>query len=284
MSADEELTRRVSWKRRGLYAALRAVIVLLVAAVVYPLVIPYQHAVRSRLAQLVPQKTGLAVYDKAKRQAGEQADNATGLAAVTAAAKRSPGGTGIYSVEWSPNQSSGAGVIAFLLPSPAGAATALKQISGQQLAAGSYSSDQLKRVSTFTVAAVPGSAGSLYHPAAKTGGAPGLAVAAFRYGRVVAVTEVANSDTATVQADVEELARVEAARLRAVGTGFTLEETVNPTLPTALWGAGAGVLALLVALVPLERHRRAVKRQRALEAEMANKVVVGRQVIAKRRR
>ncbi len=287
MSGEEDgstVTHQVSWKRRGLYAAVRAVVVLLIGAVVYPLVIPYNHAVRSRLAQMVPASTGLAAYDKAKPQAGEQADNATGLAAVTAAAKKSPGGTGIYSVEWSPNQTSGAGVIAFLLPDSKTAATALAQIRSQQLAPGSYTSDQLKRVSTFTVAGVPGSAGSVYQPTAKKGGPPGLAVAAFRYGRVVAVAEVANSDDATVRPDTLKLAGTEVAKLHSLGTGFTLEETVNPTLPTVLWGVGAVVLALLVALIPLERHRRALERQRAYEAEMANKIVVGRQVIAKHRR
>lgn len=280
---DEQVAHQVSWKRRILYAAVRAVVVLLIGAVVYPLVIPYNHAVRSRLALMVPKKSGLAAYDKAKPQAGPQADNATGLAAVTSAAAKSPGGTGIYSIEWSPNQTSGAGVIAFLLPDSKTATTALAQIKTQQLAPGSYTSDQLKRVSTFTLTAVPASAGSVYHPTATKGGPPGLAVVAFRYGRVVAVAEVANSDTAAVQADTEKLAATEVANLHAIGSGFTLEETVNPVLATSVWGAGAVVLALLVALVPLERHRRALKRQRAYEAEMANKVVVGRQVIAKRR-
>lgn len=287
MSGEEDgttVTPQVSWKRRALYGALRAVVVLLIGAVIYPQIIPYHHALRSRLARMVPARTGLAAYDKAKPQAGEQADNATGLAAVTAAAKKSPGGTGIYSIEWSPNKTSGAGVIAFLLPDQKSAAAALAQIRTQQLAAGSYTSDQLKRVSTFTVAGVAGSAGSLYQPTAKKGGPPGLAVAAFRYGRVVAVTEVANSDDATVKPDTVELAGTEAAKLRSLGTGFTLEETVNPTLPTIVWGAAVVVLALLVALVPLERHRRALRRQQAYEAEMANKVVVGRQVIAKHRR
>ena len=273
-----------SWARRGLYAALRAVIVLLVAALAYPAVVPYSRTVRTRLAQLVPQKTGLAAFDKAKPQAAEQADGATGLAAVTAAARRSPGQTGIYSIEWSPTSTSGAGVIAFLLPTPAAAGTALKQITAQQLAAGSYSSDQLARVSTFALPGVPGSAGSLYKPTAKAGGPPGLAVTAFRSGRVVAVSEVADTDSTAVQADTVKLSATEAARLRALGPDFSLQQTVNPVVPTVLWGVGSVLLALLVALIPLERHRRALQRQRAYEAEMANKVVVGRQLIAKHRR
>lgn len=283
MDRDEPVTTQPAWSRKVLYAAVRAVVVLLAAAVAFPAVVPYTRTARSRLAQMVPEQTGIAVYDKAKRQSGEQADGSTGLAAVTAAAKSSPDRTGIYSAEWSPAQTSGAGVIVFLLPSPAAARTALGQVEAQQLARGSYTTDQLNRAATFTVAGVPGSSGSAYHPSSAAG-PPGLAVTAFQYGRVVAVSEVANRDLSAVQSDTEKLTRTEYARLQALGTGFTLQVKETPALPTIAWGAGAVLLAALVALLPLERYRRALKRQRAYEEEMANKVVVGRQVIAKRRR
>lgn len=271
-----------TWHRRALYATVRGLIVLLVAAVVFPAVVPYTHVVRSRLARLVPARTGMAAYDKAKPQSGEQGDTATGVAALTAAAKKSPGSTGIYSIEWSPDQSSAAGVIGFLLPNAADATTALSQIEKQQLATNSYSSDSLARAATFAVAGVPGSSGSVYHTSAAGSGPPALAVTAFRYGREVAVTEIAGA-AAVVQKDATSLSATEYAKLRQAGPNFSLDVTVTPLLPTVLWAVGAVVLAALVALVPVERRRRAAKRQRALEEEMANKIVVGRQVIAKHR-
>ncbi|HET9076062.1 MAG TPA: hypothetical protein VFN68_03955 [Acidimicrobiales bacterium] len=279
----DDPTDQSQWHRKALWAAVRAVVVLLIAAAAYPSVVPTRHAERNRMARLVPTRSGLPTYDKATPKAGEQPDTSTKVAAVNAAAKKSPGGTGIYSIEWSPDQTSGAGVIAFLLPTPAAAGTAMGQIESQQLGAKSYSVDQLNRVSTFKVAAVPGSAGSVYHPA-KVGGPPGLAVTAFRYGRVVAMDEIANVDATSVQADVEKLTALEYSRLKSVGPNFTLEVTRIPLAGTIAWGVGAVLLAALVSLIPLDRYRRQLNRQKAYEAEMANKVLVGRKVVATKHR
>ena len=94
------------------FVVARALVVLVVAAVAYQAVVPNVVVVRGRLARLVLSKPGVPAYDKTKAQSGEQNDAQTGLAAVTAAAQQSPDKTGIYSIEWSPSQDSGAGMIA----------------------------------------------------------------------------------------------------------------------------------------------------------------------------
>lgn len=269
-----------SLRRPATWAATRAVVILAAAAVAYAVVVPQTVTVRSRLAQLVLTHPGVAAFEKTKPQSGQQDDTQTGLAAMTAAAKKSPGHTGLYSIEWAPSQTSAAGLIAFLLPTAAQAATTMGQIQAQQLAAGSYSSDGLSRAATFTVAGVPGLAGSDYRPVSKAAGAPPeLSVTAFRLGSVVAVAEVAGGGG---RADVSTIAHNEYDHLVSLG-GFSLQVTRYPTGETIAWTAGAVVVAALVGLVPLERRRRARRRQLEWEAEMANRVQVGSRVITKRR-
>jgi hypothetical protein len=262
----------------------RGLAVLVVAAVGYQLVVPTVHVERGRLAQLVLTRPGLAAFDKAKPQSGEQDDTKTGLAAVTAAAKRSPGHTGIYSIQWVPTQTSGVGIVAFLLPSDAAAASTFIQLRTQQLGTGSFSSSGLRRTATFTVAAVPGSAGAEYAPPPKASAAvPGLAVTVLRYGKAVALIDASTSNS-TDKAAVSAVTASEYTNLHRLGSGFTLSVTRRPGVATGLWVAGAVVVAAIAALGPAVRRRRAEKRQRAYDELMANRVTVGRRVIVKHRR
>jgi hypothetical protein len=134
------------------------------------------------------------------------------------------------------------------------------------------------------VDAVPGSAGAQYAPSSQGGASqPGLAVTVFRYGRVVALSDVASSKT-TERAAVDALTTAEYANLRHLGSGVGLSVTRRPVVATVLWVVGAVVLAAIFALGPVFRRRRADERQRAYEEELANQVVVGRRVIVKHRR
>jgi hypothetical protein len=283
-AGDQKSQKPSPSRRRVGFAVLRALVVLVVAAVGYQLVVPTVHVVRARLARLVLAKPGVAAYDKTKPQAGEQDDTQTGIAALTTAAKRSPHQTGLYSIEWSPTDSSGAGVVAFLLPSDSAATTALSQIRAQQFAAGSYSANSLTRTSTYAVPGVPGSYAAVYRPAAKdVGSVPSLAVTVFRYGNVVAVSEAAASGS-TAQPDASVITAGEYGNLRRLGAGFSLSVTRYPVVATTLWVAAAVVLAALAALVPVAWRRRSQRRQRAYQEEMDHRVVVGKQVIVKHRR
>jgi hypothetical protein len=270
--------------RRAGFAVARALIVLVVAGVAYQLVVPTVHVERGRLARLVPSKPGVPAFNKTPPQAAEQNDTQTGLAAVTAAAKRSPNQTGIYSIQWVPTQATGAGMVAFLLPNDSSATTALGQAQAQQLSPTSFSSNGLTRTSTFAVAGVPQSYGAVYQPSSKAAGSPpGLAVTVFRYGKVVVLSDVASSKSSD-QTAAEAMATGEYSHLRQLGSGFSLSVTRRPVVPTVLWVVGAVVLAAIAALTPVVRRRRAQKRRRAYEEEMAHRVVVGRQVIVKHRR
>lgn len=283
--ADTEWSRPTSSRRRrAAFAVLRSLIVLLAAVIVYQFVIPTSHVVRSRLTRLVPAKSGVAAFDKITPHASEPDDTQTSLAALTNAAKRSPNKTGLYSIEWSQSQTSGAGVVAFLLPSDAVAGTALSQLETQQLAAGSYSSESLTRTSTYAVPGVPGSKGAVFQPSAKAAATtPSVVITLFRYGNVVALSEVANPGS-SAQSDADIVAQGEYANLRHLGAGFSLSVTRYPVVATTLWGVGAVMVAALAALLPIGRRRLADRRRRAYEEEMAHRVVVGNKVIVKHRR
>ena len=124
--------RRRSPYRRPAFAVARAVVVVVVAAVGYQAVIPQTHHVRSRLARLVVTNPGIKAFDVKPSGAAEQPASQTGLAAVVAAAKKSPSKTGVYSIDWEPSTSKAAGIVAFLLPNDAQATTALSQLRNVQ--------------------------------------------------------------------------------------------------------------------------------------------------------
>ncbi|MBV9661474.1 MAG: hypothetical protein JO337_09980 [Acidimicrobiales bacterium] len=278
VAADE---RPRSARRTAGWTVGRALVVLAVAAAVYPLVVPTHPAMRSRLALLVIDKPGVAAFDKVKAQAGEQDVSQTGIDALTAAAKKFPRQTGLYSVEWAPSQTSAAGVVAFLLPSASAAATTFDQLSTQQLSPDAYKSNSLTRTGTFDVPGVAGSGGSVFSPSSDS--QPTLANTAFRVGRVVALSEVIGPSS-SAKADSITLAKDEDTQLRRVAPDFTLAVTRYPLVATLVWIAGAVLVAVIVALTPVLWRRRAERRRLAWEEEIAGQVIVGNRVIVKHRR
>jgi hypothetical protein len=262
---------------------VRAVVVLAAAAFGYQALIPTTHIDRTRLAHLVLGEPGVTGYNVKPSQAAEQPATGLPLTTVTAAAKRSPNQTGVYSIEWIKSQTDAAGLVAFLLPSDAQAAATLPEVRTGQLGATSYSSNGLTRRSTFAIAGVPGSEGALYSPTAKSAApAPSLVITAFSYGRTVAMTELQSA--AQTQADATTATVNEYAHLRQIEPGFTLKVVNYPVVATVLWAAAAVALAALVAFGPIAWSRLATRRRRRLEEELANRVVVHGQVITKRHR
>jgi hypothetical protein len=269
--------------RQPAFAVARAVVVLAVATVGYQAVIPTTHLVRARLAHLVLGEPGIAGYNVKPTQAAEQPAAGIPLTTVTAAAKRSPNQTGVYAIEWVKSQTDAAGQVAFLLPSAAQAAATVPQVATGQLGAASYASNGLTRRSTFTVGGVPGSMGALYTPTAKSKTpVPSLVITEFRYGRVVAMTEL--QSVAQTQAAATTATLNEYTHLRQVESGFTLKVTNRPVVASALWAAAAVGLAAIAAFGPIAWSRMAARRRRRIEEELANRVVVRGQVITKRRR
>jgi hypothetical protein len=266
--------------RSAAWAVTRAAVVLIVAAVGYQTVIPMHHVARSRLARLALTKPGLAAYDSAQTNGGEQSASQSGLAAIKTASAKSPDQTGLYSRDWQASQTSGAGLAVFFFPNAAEAQTGLGQLEGQQLSATAFRSSGLSRESTFTVVGVPGSTGSVYGiPKAPT--QPTVALVAYRDGRTVVLDEVFTTTPTRVPAST--LATNEYRHLASVLPGFSLKYTIYPAVATTLWAAGAVALAALAALAPAGWRWQRRRRQRRLDAELASRVVVGGQVIHKRR-
>jgi hypothetical protein len=264
------------------FAVLRAVVVLVVAAVGYQAVVPSTHVVRSRLARLVVTRPTVKAFDvKPSSESAQQAAQ-SGVTALTTAAKRSPNQTGIYAVEWLPSPSQGAVIFAFLLPSDAQATTALAQLRGDEMGPQSYANDSLALRSTFTVAGVPGSSGSVYTPTSKTATPSWLSVAGVRDGRVVALAEVVEATPS--QADSIKMASTEYAHLRGVEPGFSLDVVTRSLPMTIVWVVGAVLVAALAALGPVGWRRRAERRAREREEERARVAAAPAHHIVKRRR
>jgi len=267
--------------RTATFAVGRGLVILVAAAVGYQFVIPTHHVDRNRLSLLAIAKPGIAAFEKVKAQSGVRSDAQTGLSSLTSAAKKSPNRTGLYSIEWAPSQTSAAGVVAFLLPDEQSAKAAVTEIDKQQLSPNANAANSLKRTDTFTVPGVPGSAGAVFSSSSKN--VPSLSTTLISYGRVVSLAEVIGTPS-TAKPDSITLTVKQYAHMRNVEPGFTLSPTRYPTVATIVWAAGAAVLALLAAFVPILWRRRAEKRRRAREAELASRVVVRGQVIVKHRR
>ncbi len=268
--------------RAPAFAILRAAVVVVISVVVYQAVVPSTVVVRARLSRLVVTEPGLSGFNAKPAQSAEQPASQTNLKTLEAAAKQAPNKTGAYAVEWTKSQAAAVAVFAYLLPNDAQAAALLPEVKTSQMAASSFSAEGLTRHTTFSVKGIPGSSGALYTSSAKTAAAMPLAVTAFRYGKVVAVTEAESSTGA--QSNAETLASNEYAHLQQIEPGFTLSVVRRPVGPTALWAIGTGLLALIVAFEPIVRRRRAARRQRRFEEEQSHLLVVGGQTISKHRR
>lgn len=278
---DDAVGLAPSRTRSVAFGVARAAVVLIGAAVVYQAVVPINHVSRSRLAHLVVTKTGVAAFDSAKPNSAEQQTSQIGLAALQTAAAKSPNQTGAYSSQWVPSQTSGAGLVTLLFPDAKQATTGLDQLVKAQLGPTTYSTDGLKRLSTFTVAGVPGATGAIYGASKPAKGQPGLAVVAYRYQRALVLGEVFS--TGPTQANANTLADSEYTHLQDVLPGFSIKYVTHPMVATTLWAAGSVGVAAIAGFAPAGWRAGRRRRQRRRDAELASRVVVGGQVIHKRR-
>ncbi len=280
---DAPATPRADRGSRPGFVAARAVVVLAAAAALYTVVVPATHVERSRLATLVPTASGLRQFAKVPAHGTVQNDAQTGLSDVTAAAKKTPERTGVYSVAWSASRTSVGGVVAFLLPDAAGAAGTASEFEARRMGAKSYAAERLQRQHTGSVAGIPGSRVATFVPSAKAPkGTPSLALTELHDGRVVAVTE-AMGTAASVGTEASVLASREYALLQRRHGQVDLAVTEYPPGSTIGWAVGAAVLSAAFAFLPVSWRRRRERRRRAYEEEMANRIVVKGQVIVKHR-
>jgi hypothetical protein len=290
--------------RRPALAAVCAIAVLALTGVgvgVWP--IPVHHATvtkvdKTRLAQLAIQTSGLPGYKSKPTTSGSQTDTGTGLAGLTAAAKKSPNETGLYSIEWESSAKGStnlAGVVVFLLPTPEQAQTVMGQVAKTVLGAAAESANKLDRVGTFSIPGIPESDGSAYRPSKPSKTSQDLAVTLFRSGRAVAlvqqsVTTETAAGLAETKANAITVSHSQYKTLTKNEPGFTMVDivrpayTTRPVVATAVWIVVGVVLALMVGLGPWYIGRSRRRRMERLEAERQRLIVVRGQTIAKRRR
>jgi hypothetical protein len=299
--------------RKPALALARAVVVLAIVAVGYVEIAPINHSavhhpavtkpVRSRLANLTLKTSGVAGYKAKPASAGELPAANAGIAAYTAASKKSPNQSGIYSVYWTSTakgSTSQVGVVAFLLPTPADAASVLKGLNTSEMGAKAQSGSSLKRASTFTVPGVAGSEGSVFEPSKATKTPAFLVLAVFRQGDVIGFINSVESgstpaESATAQANAVTMAKAESKHLTAVEPGFTLLDVTKkayvtpasthyPQVATIVWIVGGVAAALVAGAGPLLVGRARQRRRERLQAELNRLIVVRGQTITKYRR
>ncbi|MDQ2726591.1 MAG: hypothetical protein M3Y91_01705 [Actinomycetota bacterium] len=271
-------------RRTAAVAGGVAVVVVVLAAVGYQQVIPITHVDRSRLARLVVNRPGIKEFDTKPAQAVELPVAKTGLSVLESAAKKAPDTTGAYlAVRTGGTSNHALETVAFLAPSAAVAKRLEAQVVSSNLSAQALASSSLNRLSTFTVPGAPGSAGSLYAPAAKTAGASQLAVTAVQEGRVVTVSEALHPTSAEGYSTSATIAEYH--HLQTTLPGFSLKVVHRPLTATILWAAGAVLIALLIALSPVIVGRTRLKRRERREAEdrARGRVVPGHRITKRQR-
>jgi len=258
-----------------LLPVIGSVIVVIVAFIGYQRYIPIHHVERGRLSRLIVARPPSGLNPKPTNAAEVDASSSP-FAAVQAAAKRSPNSTGSYSVQWTETGSStsGASVLASLLPSDSDAVTVQAEAAKAYLAAGSFKSDGYGLAGTFAVPSVKGEAAALYRSTStKTVGH--LATVVFRFDRVVIVEFVPETSAATAQATATSLAEAEYAYLRQLGSGFSLTATTRPLEASLIYAAVAvAIIAAMFSVPPVVTRGR--RRRRLAGEEAARREVLGR--------
>jgi len=245
--------------------------------------IPLHRIEPARMSALMPSSPPRGFDTKPAIASPEKTST---FAAVTAAAKKDPGSTGTYTVEWtkplpaaagSPSNSGGNNTVTLvlsLLPTPAEADTTQKEALTAYLGAKSQQSQYYKFASTVAVKFPPGARESWFKP---TTPAPPLAVEAFAYSRaqVVVFSAVeAGSPTgapskAASPAAAESAAQATAAseyRLLARRLGaFSLRTTTWPPTATAVYWVVTAALVAAVVFLPVAVRKSREHRRRARE-------------------
>lgn len=264
--------------------AIRAAVVIVVAAVGYQAVVPMTLVDRTRLARLIPTANGTTTFPGAPARALERPASTGNVKALMAAAATAPTKTGLYIASWPLKGSPMSAVVdvAFLLPDAAAASQVHSNLVTTQLSAGAYASGQLTRTGQFATPGVSGSDGSVYSTDSRAPAQARVAAAVWQQGRVVGLVETITS-TSPPQADAEKATQTLSSHLRTVLPGFSLTYTRRPPLATGLWIAGSLVLLVLLALGPVAWRVRQGRKTRRLQEELDNTLRVGGQTIVRRR-
>jgi hypothetical protein len=275
--------------------ALRAVVVVVVAAIGWYLFIPQSHIERSLLSALVPVHTALAPKVPAKAKLSEAINpSQSTFRATRAAARRDPAHTGLYAREWyvvaqGPPE---VGIVLQLLPDDATARRVFSAVVAELKTAPTLNQETPTAPEPFSVRGVAGSRGVSWilddstTPAHAPVGSSYTVV--YRVGRAVVselmVTTSAVRDTATVAADVRAGARLLARR----EPGFSMVRTTYPLVASLILAAIASAIAGGLVLLPepvaarLER-RRERRHERELRRAREQYLARGRRTVRRQR-
>ncbi len=165
-----------------------------------------------------------------------------------------------------------ASVLVMWLPSTKDVPAVENQAVSTYLQAGSFKSVNYALESRFAVPAVPGARGAIFGPAK---GTLGLAVAVVPEGRFLVVDFAQQNGATNAQHSVVSLSQAQQARLRQVGSSFSLGVTTHPLEASLIFAGVAVSLAALVILVPLSIGL-ARRRRRLAQDALARRTVQGR--------
>jgi hypothetical protein len=262
-----------------------AIAVLALATAGFFVLIPLHRIHDARMSMLAPSSPPRGLDAKPAIASPERTST---FAAVTAAAKKDPGSTGTYTVEWTkplpaaPGAASNSGgndtvtLVLSLLPTPAQADTTQKEALSAYLGPKSKQSQYYKLASTVAVRFPPGARESWFEP---TTAAPPLAVEAFAYNRAQVVvfsaveessptggpSKAAPASPAAAESAAEAAASSEYRLLARRLAGFSLRTTTWPLTATAVYWAVTAALAAAVVFVPVAVRKSREHRRRARE-------------------
>jgi hypothetical protein len=273
---------------------IRGIVVLAAAGAGYVFLIPQTSADRALLSRLVIAHTALPGLHGRHGVSQAVSPSRSSFAATRGAAKKDPNETGIYTREWYVTSSAPpeAGLVAQVLPAVATARTVARDVDGQLHTLPTLPGETASSPKSVTIPGVVGASAYSFALADSTGSTHatvGYAYkSAYRVGRVV-ITELAVSDRPVLDpGPVRADAVAGAALLGRVEPGFTMLRTTYPVLATAVFAAGAVVVAAGSLFAPelaagVVEQRRERRRERDLRKAREQYLARGRRTVKRQR-
>jgi hypothetical protein len=257
---------------------LRALAVVVVAAVGFVVFIPTTRVNGADFSSLVVPHTGISQLVAKPEQWQAVPLRSSQFPALKGAAARAPQETGGWSALWggsSTNVADYAELLVTQLPSAAEARTVQGDMEAVYLKPTAWSSQSLARTSMFHLATLPHSEGAMFAKAKTTSG-PGasLATITFSLGHVAALEFVELSTPA--RAAAAGLAQREVAVLNRVEPRLSLARTVLPPVASLVYWLVAATLGLAAVFIPIlvsQARARNQARQRYQYAARGSKLL-----------
>lgn len=273
-----------------LWRATRAVVVAVLATVVYLLVVPQRQVEHRQLGSLVVARTVVpGVPGRASFAQWVDPSQST-FAVARQAAHRDPDHTGLFAREWyvTPDASPEVGIVLELLPDVVTARAAAAKGAGQLLVAPHLSGERAGAGETFSISGVPGGRGATFplsNSFVPANGTVGYAYkAVFRFGRAVVSELVVTAGSARSTSLAVADARAGYRLLQRSEPSFSFVHSHYPGTTSIVFGGVALVLVAGAVVVPegvivLVRRRREHKMARAQARHRQQYLARGRRTV-----